>query len=276
MTGEQTAATVIMFSVLLGPLIAWFWIGYYRDSDATEFRARRAATAKQFERFTMQQLRCVNPACMAINRVPRYSISRIPGCGKCHTKLPEPARVRLLRGLYANPRIVCIVAIPIIFVICFILLVALPPASPKSVASPKPVATCQQSELPDHGLYKAYSAPDRFAQLTIRTTAGAFYFIKLKNTTTGLPAMLFFARGGLTLNNAAPLGVFILKYATGQSWCGDVALFGDDTTFNEAIEPFVFERRFTGNSYTATHWTVELILQRDGNLRTKKIAREDF
>jgi hypothetical protein len=38
----------------------------------------------------------------------------MPECGKCHTKLPEPETVRLLRRLYAIPRTVwiAILAIP--------------------------------------------------------------------------------------------------------------------------------------------------------------------
>jgi hypothetical protein len=232
---------------------------------------------------TVREVRCVNSACAALNRVPRYSIHRVPECGKCHTKLPEPATVRLLRRLYAIPRIVWIIAIPAIPAIWFMLVSStLPPASPKTLppASPKPVA-CRQSPLPDHGLYKAYSIPDRLAQLTIEVPAGgqdarAFYFINLEDTRTGVPAMLFFAYGGWTLDHAAPLGKFMLKYATGKSWCGDVALFGDDTTFYEATKPFVFEGRFTGDSYTATHLTVKLIPQQGGNLRTREISRDDF
>jgi hypothetical protein len=133
-----------------------------------------------------------------------------------------------------------------------------------------------QYPLPEHGLYQAYATPDRLAQLTVRTAPGAFYLINFEDAATGSPAMLFFAYGGLTLNSAAPLGTFTLKYATGQSWCGDIELFGDDTVYSQADDLFTFERRFNADGYTASHWTVELILQPHGNLRTKRISREAF
>jgi hypothetical protein len=59
-------------------------------------------------------------------------------------------------------------------------------------------------------------------------------------------------------------------------WCGGVDLFGPDTIFSEAEDVFSFERTFTGDGYTTTHWTVELILRPGGNLRTKKITRDAF
>jgi len=125
-------------------------------------------------------------------------------------------------------------------------------------------------------LYKAYSYSDDLARLTIRTSPGSYYFINLEDTYSGQPAMLFFAHGGSTIDSLVPLGNFRLKYASGQTWCGELDLFGDGTSVNEAGDTFLFERRSTSNGYSASHWTVDLIAQKGGNLRTRNISRDTF
>jgi hypothetical protein len=92
----------------------------------------------------------------------------------------------------------------------------------------------------------------------------------------GTAVRSFFVEGGSALDADVPLGTFIIKYATGKTWCGDRELFGPDTVTSRADETFTFEHRATGDGYTTTHWTVELVLQRHGNLRTSRIAREMF
>jgi ISXO2-like transposase domain len=60
---------------------------------------------------TRREVRCTS--CGVLNGVPRYSIRRIPQCGKCHTKLPEPNATKFLRNIYAIPRMVWL-AIPVV------------------------------------------------------------------------------------------------------------------------------------------------------------------
>jgi hypothetical protein len=98
---------------------------------------------------------------------------------------------------------------------------------------------------------------------------GANYFVELKDVTTGFDAMTFYLKGGSpTTDFKVPQGEFILKYATGTSWCSEAEFFGPETSFNQADETFEF-RRDHG-------WTVELIPQRGGNLRTRRIPRDRF
>ena len=75
-------------------------------------------------------------------------------------------------------------------------------------------------------------------------------------------------RGGSTRSYPVPLGTFFLKYATGQSWCSESELFGETTATNKTDDSFTFEEH--------THWTVELILQPNGNLGTHSIPRAQF
>jgi hypothetical protein len=99
---------------------------------------------------------------------------------------------------------------------------------------------------------------DDIAELTIATAPGSNYFVKLEDM-SGRPARAYFMRGGSTRSYQVPLGTFSLKYATGQSWCSESELFGKTTATNKTDDTFTFE--------DVTHWTVELILQPNGNLR---------
>ena len=46
----------------------------------------------------LYQIRCANPSCGALNRVPPYSINQVPRCPECDWVLPEPVLTRLLRA----------------------------------------------------------------------------------------------------------------------------------------------------------------------------------
>jgi hypothetical protein len=54
--------------------------------------------------------------------------------------------------------------------------------------------------------------------------------------------MTVFVRGGETVETRAPLGKFIVKYASGDTWYGYDHLFGPDTTYTKADETFIFSR----------------------------------
>jgi hypothetical protein len=114
------------------------------------------------------------------------------------------------------------------------------------------------------------------ARFTIRTAPGANYFAKLVDAASGLTDMMFYIRGGSSITKAVPLGNYVLKYASGNSWCNEDDLFGSDTSTNQADDTFLFERRTTEYGYSTSHWTVELIRQRGGNLRTRSIPRSLF
>ena len=78
------------------------------------------------------------------------------------------------------------------------------------------------------------------------------------------------------MQSNVPLGNFILKYATGSSWCGKIDTFGTETAFHKADVVFRFYRQNTDDGYTMIGNTIELILQANGNLETSRISREAF
>jgi uncharacterized paraquat-inducible protein A len=47
---------------------------------------------------TTREIRC--EACGTLNRLPDYSVLRIPECGKCHFKLQEARSTAIPRAIY--------------------------------------------------------------------------------------------------------------------------------------------------------------------------------
>jgi len=230
---------------------------------------------------TPREIRC--DACGTLNRLPDYSVLRIPKCGKCHFKLPEARSTAILRAVYRFR--IQIVVVSMLGLLAWAVWDAIISSgakqtfaeTPRTAAmQPASPSTCVTYALPSHGLYEVDDSSERPALLTIRTDPGPYYLVNLENVATGLPALLFFLYGGQPLNASVPLGEFRLKYATGIHWCGDADLFGDDTVFSEADDTFTFERTLTDSGYSTSHRTVELTPQRAGNLITKRIRRSEF
>jgi hypothetical protein len=227
---------------------------------------------------TTREVRCTNPDCGSLNRVPNYSIRRLPECGKCHTKLPETRAVKILRGFYAH-RHRAIVALGVVALLGWSLW-SIPTSIVGKQDAPKtqPIlpVTCVERVLPPHGLYAELDFSERPAELTIQAAPGSSYFVNLENAATQEPALLFFVYGGHSLIAPVPLGSYKIKYAAGSTWCGGGDLFGSDTIVSEAEDILTFDRAFTADGYSATRRTVELSPQRGGSLRTKGITRDQF
>jgi len=196
----------------------------------------------------------------------------MPVCGKCHIALPERTFTKITRNAFRSAgTLVVLMAVSVGSVALYAGFFAAgnAPAISRS-------ATCAAPQQPTDGIYGVSDHSPRVARLTIRVSSGANYFVKLDDADTGLPVMSFFISGGSTLHAKVPLGRFTLKYATGELWCGESELFAPSTVTSRADKTFQFERQFTGDGYTLSQWTVELVLQRGGNLRTKRIPRETF
>ena len=70
--------------------------------------------------------------------------------------------------------------------------------------------------------------------------------------------------GTSSLNIKVPTGLYEIKYATGHKWYGENYLFGPETNYSKADSVF----NFTYDDYQYSGYTVELIMQQNGNLRT--------
>jgi hypothetical protein len=160
-------------------------------------------------------------------------------------------------------------------IICLAVLVRSPPTTAPQQKlvqkSQKPElvqSVCANQPQPNHGVYARYDQSPNVAPLTIRTETGSNYFIKIEDSNTERPVRSFYIVGGSTLEAQVPAGSFVLKYATGNSWCGDMELFGASTETSKADQVFQFD---IGQGYT-----IELIKRQKGNLPTRRIGRESF
>ena len=146
------------------------------------------------------------------------------------------------------------------------------PQTSTNTSSPVPAASPAFSQpvqpLPRTGDNTA-SFSNGVAPLTIKTSSseGSHYFVKIAKMGSGLEIGSYFIRSGETLNIQVPVGIYELRYATGREWYGTYYLFGPNTTYSKAESFFTFS--FDGNKYSG--YTVELITQRNGNLRTSRL-----
>ncbi|WP_299807352.1 hypothetical protein [Tardiphaga sp.] len=131
----------------------------------------------------------------------------------------------------------------------------------------EPTQACDLLQ-PATGRYARYAQLPLVAPLTIRTEGGSNYFIKFQEIGTNRTIMTFFAKGGETIQHKMPNGTYALKYATGETWCGDQKLFGASTQVHETGRLFSFDDEHT--------YSVELIRQKNGNLPVRTISLKDF
>ena len=136
-----------------------------------------------------------------------------------------------------------------------------PPIKPPFDAKPIPVL---------HGILQPPSSPG-LAPFRLKTRAGHNYYVKVVDLAEQL-VMTMYAEGGRDLKTKVPLGTFKIRYASGKTWYGTKLRFGPKTSYAKAVEIFEFKR--IGNKVTG--YTVELIPQIGGNMRTIPISPEEF
>lgn len=127
--------------------------------------------------------------------------------------------------------------------------------------------------LPKTGdIFISPPASKYMAPFSVSTSGDGHTFIKLTDVKTQNTVLEMFIRTGEIIETKIPLGTYVLHYANGYEWYGRKDLFGKDTQTSEADTLFTFEKQ--GHDLIGN--TVELILQRDGNLPTHQIPLENF
>lgn len=110
------------------------------------------------------------------------------------------------------------------------------------------------------------------APFKIVTHGDEYHLVKLEDYHTGVTKFIIFVRAGQIVETEIPLGSYKMKYAMGHKWYGKKDLFGKDTIYSESEDEIIF--KIEGNKVLGH--TVELYLQRDGNLRTHYITAQEF
>ena len=194
--------------------------------------------------------------CGALNRVRNYDVQKAPVCGRCSGALKEKQSVIAKRAIWRSRKRLAGGAL--------LLSAAAGVAGIALNEQSKPLPSCTVAQ-PATGRYARFDRSPLIAPLTIRTGLGTNYFIKIEDAGTKRTVMTLFARGGETIEQKMPAGLFKLKYATGDRWCGEQQLFGSETAVNETDKIFVFDQQHT--------YFVELISQKNGNLPVRSISR---
>lgn len=126
--------------------------------------------------------------------------------------------------------------------------------------------------LPMTGVLNKSFAGDGSAPLEIKTRPGSNYFLKVVDWTTKAKVLTAFIRGGEPFETKVPVGSYEIRYATGQTWYGLIFDFGEGASYARCDDRFDFHR----TAYGFSGYTVELILQINGNLKTAAVAAEEF
>ena len=126
--------------------------------------------------------------------------------------------------------------------------------------------------MPNTGNVNNYSSATRIAPFAIETSAGANYFVKLKDVYSDQTVMEFFIRGGEKISTKVPLGTYQIVYASGDKWYGYSYLFGEKTSYSKTDQNFNFKQTYNGVSgYTITLYRVS-----NGNLTTSYLNPSQF
>lgn len=144
----------------------------------------------------------------------------------------------------------------------------LPPSADARHAQQAPTFNQPVQPLPQTGANNATFGKG-VAPLSIKTSAagGYHYFVKIVSSVTAQELGSYFIRSGEVLDIDVPTGTYEIRYATGKQWYGTNYLFGPETIYSKADSTFNFS--FDGYQYSG--YTVELIMQQNGNLSTSGI-----
>ncbi len=128
-------------------------------------------------------------------------------------------------------------------------------------------------QLPANGeVFEKNNYTGVLAPFRIATRGVGHHYIKIEDYKTGMTKLKVFVREGEAVETKLPFGKYRMKYAVGNNWYGKKDLFGKDTIYSQSEDMMSFERR--GNEIIGH--TVELFLQRNGNLITKSISSNQF
>ncbi len=126
--------------------------------------------------------------------------------------------------------------------------------------------------MPHSGKIQKFVSSESVAPLTIKTSVGANYLVKIANYYSKSKVMTIFIQGGDTAKVKVPLGLYEIQYASGEEWYGYQYLFGYDTLCSKADTSFSFKDK----GYQITGYTITLYRVTNGNLQTSHISLSEF
>jgi hypothetical protein len=212
----------------------------------------------------MREIRCIG--CGQLNRIPRYTVRRIPRCAICHAKLPEPQAVTSLRDIYIyRGRILLVLGVVAGIAAALVFghsSVTPQPQAPEAhlaptkpapdfsamARPPEPIAPIQATcaILPGNGdALSLWAPPIGPHKLVIDNGTSEFAIIKVRYAATRRVAVAFLVYPNSTQYFPLADGVYRVEYATGKalgSDCRSLAKidaahqFPNDDTFDDSVD----------------------------------------
>lgn len=144
------------------------------------------------------------------------------------------------------------------------------------VLSPAPTRVVMPSypeqPIPASGAVRTWTTAERIAPFEIKAAKGQHHLMKLVNALTEDPVMTIFVRSGTTVEIKVPLGIYEVRYASGEIWYGYEYLFGPETSYSKADKTFSF--KIDGDQISGFSITLYKVV--NGNLSTSPIRPMDF
>lgn len=144
---------------------------------------------------------------------------------------------------------------------------------------------------PENGEILKDTRKEKLAPLTIKTSGSQNYFISLKCVNSPdswsvtelgrinnnrLFDMTVYVKGGETAEVLVPLAEYEIYYATGNTWYGSIAKFGEETRCFQCEDTFLFEEQWDDEGLYYGGWTLTLYAVPGGNLDTEEISLSKF
>jgi hypothetical protein len=192
-------------------------------------------------------------------------------CGKCGKSL-SVSKGRTFSGFGTTIIILCIAFVVIVSQL------SRKDSKRPDIKTTNPVKQTQKLEFSaspvqiDTGIIRKPASNNGIAPLKIKVALGNNFFIKVVDLRTENEVQVMFIKGGESINTKVPLGTYVIKYAVGKTWYGEQLRFGPKTSYLKADKNFIFDRQ--GNKTRG--YTVELIVQPHGNLKTSPLDPSNF
>ena len=195
-------------------------------------------------------------------------------CGKCWSSLTSKESKKVTNeGMSGWDKFISwFIIIIVALIVIFVFIVPGKTSSSKPETHEKARNNYPVVSMPYSGKTQSFTNESKVAPLTIDTSAGSNYLVKIVDYYSKQEVMTVFVQGGDSRKIQVPLGVYEIKYASGEKWYGYQHLFGDDTSYSKAENSFKFE----DTGYQITGYTITLYRVSNGNLRTSHINKSQF
>lgn len=134
------------------------------------------------------------------------------------------------------------------------------------------ISKVEKLDLPPNGEVIYHTDNEPIAPFKIKSDNNNYY-IKLVDKNTKETAVTIFLHGGNQADILVPLGNYEFRTASGSSWYGEEKLFGSFTSFSKTDRDLDF---FINDNNEIIGHSVELIKQKDGNMKSYNIGKEQF